>query len=475
MKKAVEVRDLSFSYPGETRKILDHADFTLEYGEFAVLSGISGEGKTTLLGLLNGVIPFLTPGKREGKIFLAGEDCTDRKAGERAFFAGTVLQNADEQIVYEKAADEAAFGCENLNLPPEEIEGRVDASLKLLRIAPDSSTRTLSGGQKQRLITAATLAMGQRILFLDEPLANLDRAGALLLLQTLKDLTKQGCAVLLIEHRLDLVLPFADSVYRLRQGKIERVANVPALLAENRRLLPASQAQTGGGSPLVELAHIRYAPGKTPLLRDISLSVREGERVWLLGENGCGTTTLLRLMARLIRPDGGAYRQSLLPEKGRRPSARWFRAAGYVYQNPSYQLFMPTVRDELAVAAPEDAYAVRMAELFGLSELLDRHPHALSEGQKRRLGIAAVLAGQPRLVFLDEPTVGQDAENLKRIGSALQTLRQETGMATVTVTHDIRCAAALCDRALLLADGVIAAQGKAHQAENYLSGQPLNQ
>ena len=158
MSNAVECRKVSFCYDGTDKMILNEADFILPYGEFSVLSGISGEGKTTLLSIINGVIPFLNHGKLTGQIFLDGEDCTARKVSERAKLVGTVLQNADEQIVYEKALDEAAFGCENLNLPSDAIEHRALAALELMKIAPNASTKTLSGGQKQRLITAATLA-----------------------------------------------------------------------------------------------------------------------------------------------------------------------------------------------------------------------------------------------------------------------------------------------------------------------------
>lgn len=471
MSNAVECRKVSFCYDGTDKMILNEADFILPYGEFAVLSGISGEGKTTLLSIINGVIPFLTQGKLTGQIFLDGEDCTTRKVSERAKLVGTVLQNADEQIVYEKALDEAAFGCENLNLPSDAIEHRALAALELMKIAPNASTKTLSGGQKQRLITAATLAMGQKILILDEPLANLDRQGSLLLLETLRKLTRQGYAVLLIEHRLDVVLPYADTVYQLTDGKVVRAKDTERLLTENRIHLSYDPPQNRSREPLLTLSGVRYAPGKQPVLKGVDLQLSRGEKLILLGENGCGKTTLLRLLARIVRPDAGRYAQNLIKQRRKnRPSAVWFQKAGYVYQNPSYQLFMPTVLQEITCSAVSEGYARRMLSLFGLSGLEERHPHSLSEGQKRRLGLAAVLAAKPELLFLDEPTVGQDVGHLTAMVEALHTLQRETGMTMVTVTHDIRCVAALCDRALFLQNGVIAAEGDAQTAEAYLSG-----
>ncbi|MBR1738116.1 MAG: ABC transporter ATP-binding protein, partial [Firmicutes bacterium] len=357
-----------------------------------------------------------------------------------------------------KAEDEVAFGCENLNMPIDDMQKSVSSALEKMMINPDMATRTLSGGQKQRLITAATLAMGQRIILLDEPLANLDRESALFLLRTLKELTQNGYAVLIVEHRLDLVLPFADKVYSISKGELTVEEEPQKILTHNQEIIPYDNEPPKRGKTLIETNAIEYSAGSIPIIRSVSLNIREGERIAVLGPNGCGKTTLLKLLARLIYPTGGGYAQNIIKTNFLTTlfaSPNWFKKAGYVYQDPSYQLFMPTIREEIGYRAASKENAERMIEMFGLQGLEERHPHSLSEGQKRRTGVAAVCAAEPKILFLDEPTVGQDFENLKLMINSIRTLRKESGFAVVTVTHDIRCKDALSDRKITMKLGKI--------------------
>jgi energy-coupling factor transport system ATP-binding protein len=380
---------------------------------------------------------------------------SDERIASRARLVGSVLQDADSQIVHAKVGDEIAFGCENLGMSPDEIGRRVDDTAASMKLDTEAFTRTLSGGQKQRLITASALAMGRKILLLDEPLANLDGEGAEFLLRTLRDLARRGHAVLLAEHRLETALPYADRHIRLADGMCaEHKKNRPLCVktpdgAEftNRRAVRSKD------DAVFTLNNITYQTSGRVIIAEASFYIKRGERIVILGENGCGKTTLLRVLARLIRPTGGALEQRVAPGLGRRASPEWFGKVGYVYQNPNYQLFMPTVLDEIAYKAAGAAEARRYAELFGLSGLLARHPHSLSEGQKRKLGIAAVCATRPEVLLLDEPTVGQDHESLGRMIEALDYINSEFGTTLVTVTHDNRCAKALADRTLRMSSG----------------------
>ena len=196
MEIAIKLNDITFKYSGASDNVLENVNLTLNYGEFALLSGVSGEGKSTLLSIINGVIPFVNSGKLSGSVEIDGKDVTKEKVSNRSKLIGTVLQNADEQIVYDYVSDEIAFGCENLNVAPNEIENRIDKYTSLLKIDKSARTRRMSGGQKQRLITASTLAMEQRIIILDEPLANLDTVGAHILLGALKRLADIGLTLL---------------------------------------------------------------------------------------------------------------------------------------------------------------------------------------------------------------------------------------------------------------------------------------
>jgi energy-coupling factor transport system ATP-binding protein len=277
------------------------------------------------------------------------------------------------------------------------------------------------------------------------------------LLETLRDLARQGNAVLLAEHRLEAALPYANRHVRLADGicaeaelkhSEEHKKNRPHCVPQHKR----------DGSFCVDdavftLNNITYQTGGRVIIADASFYIKRGERIVVLGENGCGKTTVLRLLARLIRPTSGVLEQRVAPGLGRRASPAWFGKVGYVYQNPNYQLFMPTVLDEIAYKAAGATEARRYAELFGLSELLGRHPHSLSEGQKRKLGIAAVCATRPEVLLLDEPTVGQDHDSLGRMIEALDHINGEYGTTLVTVTHDSRCAEALADRTLRMSGG----------------------
>lgn len=470
MSAALELRDVCFSYE-EGREIFGHADFLVEYGRVTLVAGHSGEGKSTLLYILSGIIPNVIYGNLSGEVCVDGESVRGRKLGQICRKVGVVLQNADEQIIQKLVEDEIAFGCENLSFPPEKIQRQIGIVCGLMKLDPAWETRSLSGGQKQRLITASTLAMGQRIIVLDEPLANLDKDGAAMLMGTLRSLARAGYCVIVVEHRLDMVLPYADDVWDVGGEKIMRVESRRAYLEEQTRLIGDACPAFGGGETLLSAEHVAFSVKKREILRDVSFEIPRGSRTVLLGENGCGKTTLMRLIARLCRPSSGRFTQHIDGRFGQKPkgSRQWYRKVGVVYQNPDYQLFMPTVRREIAFGAESAEYAESVAGLFGVSHLLDRHPQSLSEGQKRRVSIAAVVACRPELLLLDEPTVGQDYGGLCDMVRILNRLHEETGNTMVTVTHDVRCAEALCDRALLLAGGTVAKTGGKELVREYFS------
>ena len=458
---AIELKQVNFSYDGKT-KILENTDFTAEYGEVTLLSGHSGEGKSTLMYIVSGIIPNVNYGELTGDVFVDGESINGGKMGDICRKVGVVLQNADEQIIQKIVEDEIAFGCENLAFPPEKIQRQIDIVCRLMKLEKGSRCRTLSGGQKQRLITASTLAMGQRIIILDEPLANLDKDGAATLMTTLRSLAGAGYCVVVIEHRLDMVLPYVDTVWHIGNRTVRRIENKEEYLLQQTAKIADSCPEFKGGETLFMLENVAFSVKRERvILKDISLEIPKGGRTVFLGENGCGKTTLMRLIARLYKPTGGSIMQYIDEKFGQKPKGgrAWYKKVGVVYQNPDYQLFMPTVRQEIAFGAKSESYAAEIARLFGVTHLLERHPQSLSEGQKRRVSIAAVAACEPEVLLLDEPTVGQDYEGLCAMVSILNRLHEETGNTMITITHDVRCAEALCDRAFLIEGGVVKAGG----------------
>lgn len=448
--KAIELINVSFRYEGYENEILHNVNFSVDYGEVALLSGFSGEGKSTVLSLISGIIPNVTPGETTGEVLIDGENIKDKKLGEVCRKVGIVLQNADSQIIHSVVEDELAFGCENFAFPREEIGRSIARACSLMKLYPSWQTRTLSGGQKQRLITACTLATKQKILILDEPLANLDRQGAELLMNTLKDLAKEGYAVLVVEHRLDMVLPYVDTVWNIKGGEITKTEDKKAYLLSQAQTITYDGQSKVTEENVFELKNVGFSAGKREILKDITLNVKKGERLLLLGENGCGKTTLLRIIAKLNKKSKGEI-SSLIDKK----RGKWYNIINFVYQNPDYMLFMPTVRQEIAYNAKTPEYAEEIIDLFGLTTIAERHPQSLSEGQKRRVSIAAVAASDPEVLLLDEPTVGQDYAGLKEMVRILNELHERKGNTMITVTHDIRCAEALCDSTAIIKDGVV--------------------
>ena len=451
---AIRLKEVSFKYDGAKENVLENINLTVEYGETVLLSGVSGEGKSTLLSIINGVIPFVNSGEFSGSVEIDGKDVTKLKISERSKLIGTVLQNADEQIIYDLVNEEIAFGCENLNIASEEIDRRIERFTTLMQIEKNAKTKTLSGGQKQRLITASTLAMEQKIIILDEPLANLDTHTAHILLKALRNLANSGYAVLIVEHRLDVVknkqLFTSTDINDLNSG-IKTIPHADGSLP---------------GEVLIKGEKLFFAAGDRNIIDGLDIEIRAGERIVLLGENGCGKTTLMRMLARLNKPNDGMLSQTIT--KSKKANSKWFSKVGYVYQNPVYQLFMPTLLSEISFKAKSEKIAREMINAFGLSGLEQRHPQSLSEGQKRRASIAAVCASEPTILFLDEPTVGQDYKNLCKTVETVNKINKNLGTAIVTVTHDKRCAGALADRVLIMENGKISRQGDYRLANEFL-------
>lgn len=464
MDIAIRLKDVSFKYDGAAENVLENINLTVEYGETVLLSGVSGEGKSTLLSIINGVIPFVNSGEFSGSVEIDGKDVTKLKISERSKLIGTVLQNADEQIIYDLVNDEIAFGCENLNIVCEEIERRIERFTTLMQIEKNAKTKTLSGGQKQRLITASTLAMEQKIIILDEPLANLDTHTAHILLKALRNLANSGYAVLIVEHRLDVVKNYIDKVMRIENKQLFTSTDINDLNSGIKTIPHADGSLPG--EVLIKGEKLSFAAGGRNIIDGLDIEIRAGERIVLLGENGCGKTTLMRMLARLNKPSDGALSQTIT--KSKKANSKWFSKVGYVYQNPTYQLFMPTLLSEISFKAKSEEMAREMINAFGLSGLEQSHTQSLSEGQKRRASIAAVCASEPTVLFLDEPTVGQDYKNLCKTVETVNKINKNLGTAIVTVTHDKRCAGALADRVLIMENGKISRQGDYRLANEFL-------
>jgi len=442
----VAFRDLSVRFPDRLDPALRQVTESVAAGEVVAITGPSGCGKTTLARALAGFIPALIPAEVEGEIRVQGEDARATDPSRLAEGIGLVQQDPDAQICTLRVRQEIAFGPENLCLPIDEVDRRVDEALRLVGIEHlvSRETTTLSGGEKQRLAIASILAMAPEILVLDEPTSSLDPLGAKQIFDTLSCLQQETSRTLLvIEHRLAPLLPMAPRVWVMDGGRIvlrrptrrrEDLVEMGLRVGWPRRPEGASAA----GRPAVELERIHFDYGGEAILDDLSLAVRSGEILGVIGPNGSGKTTLLRLLAGLERSQEGAI--------WRADGVR----VGLLFQHPHQQIFERTVRRELEIDGSltdsEQSDLLKGARLAGLGEAA---PLSLSMGEQRRLTMAATLRRDPSLLLLDEPFIGQDRRNVAWMIGSILTAR-ERGAATVLVSHDVSLVSALTDRILYL-------------------------
>ena len=436
----LEVVDLCFTHIGQTHPTVQGGHLTLQPGELVVLAGATGSGKSTLLNCLTGIAPEHTGGKLAGQVVYRGREITDWSIRQRSQAMGVMLQNVETQLFTDRIWDEVVFGLENWNLPPGEIQSLTQAALDEFDLAAQQTWRIdqLSAGQKQRLLLACLLTRRQEILLLDEPFAYLDAAGVSLLLDLLQQRARQGQAILLIEHRLELLRSVCDRAYRIEDGQISpwtlTKQQVPPTLwnAGATETCPPSPTVTSRVESDLILQTHGVSWGGYPAFPDLQIYAQEV--VLLKGDNGCGKTTLLKLLSGLLKPATG--RLDLLA----RDVTRWSvvkiaKFIGFVLQNPNHQLFADSVQSEVMqpTVSPDQAEALLVQ--MNLKHCADKHPHALSQGQKRRLALAAVLARQPRICLLDEIMVGQDPTSLSLMLQALKLFTDEGGTLIFT-SHD---------------------------------------
>lgn len=468
--KAIKLKNVSFSYI-DNEMIIDNVNLELDYSSINLIAGPSGEGKSTVMNIISGIIPSLINGQITGEVFIDEENISNKKLGDISRKVGIVLQNPDSQIIQKRVDDEIAFGLENIGVKPETIKKQINTVTKMMNLDPNWECRKLSLGQKQRLIIASILAMGQKIILLDEPLSSIDKKCSLLILNTLKSLKRAGYCIVIIEHRLDILLPYVDNIFHIENKQITKIENKEEYLKKQSERIVDICSSDDSTSDLFKLENISFKTNKREILKNISFSIPKGKRTLILGENGCGKTTLIQIIARLLKQSSGTIHQSLdskFKEK-KHGSKKWFKKVGYIFQNPDYQLFMPTVKDELYYNQKDKEYADKIASLFDIKKLYNRHPQSLSEGQKRRVSIAAILASRPSVVILDEPTVGQDYKHLKEMVNTLNLIHQQEKNTMIIITHDVRCASSLTDKAVLIEDGKVKEEGDKKLVEKFFS------
>ena len=447
---AIEVRGLSFAYPGADAAVLEGLDWSVPQGAFALLVGGTGSGKSTLLSLLK---PEIAPtGECAGELRVLGEDVADMDVRASAERVGYVFQDPENQIVCETVWHEMAFGLENLGVSRDEMRRRVAETSYFFGLEDwlHRDTDTLSGGRKQLLSLAAVLALRPRVLLLDEPTSQLDPVAEKNFLHALFRVNRElGCTVVVATHQPRPMLEYATCAYRIEGGRVREVADLASLGGREGLLtLDSCQPAPGAapGAAAIREGWFRYDRAGGWVLRGLDVTFSAGAVHAIVGGNGCGKSTLLSVLAKTAKLQRGRM-------------VRGAGSAALLPQNPKALLVAETVRDELmewaSTCGYDEAAARERVARLGLAGLEARHPYDLSGGQRQLLALTKLLLIGPELLLLDEPTKGLDPASRRIIARALRDHAQAGG-AVIMATHDLDFAEQVADDIAMMFDGEIA-------------------
>ena len=457
IKKMIKFENVNVTMQG--KRILSDVNLEIQDGEFVLICGESGCGKTTMTKLINGLIPhFVRDVSVDGTITVCGKNVAEMPMYEIAELVGSVFQNPRTQFFYTNSNAEMAFGLENRGVEPEYIRERIKNTINELDIEKleDRNVFSMSGGEKQLLAFASVYAMNPQIYVLDEPSANLDIAAMEKLSERMKVIKEKGHTVVVAEHRLAWIQKFADRIIFMKEGHIEQEFTsdefkaLPNLKREQmglRSIVP-EQIQipeiTGNSEDAVlQICNLSCKRNKQMIFQNISLSARVGDIIGITGKNGAGKSTFCNCLCGLLKPKGGEilYQGKKLSEKART------KLFGMVMQEVNHQLFSDSVKNE-CMLANEEASEQEIRELlekFDLEEYAEYHPMILSGGQRQRLAICQAVMGEKKLLIFDEPTSGLDFRHMCQVEKLMKQLSEEKYIIIV-VTHDYEFLNRACKR-----------------------------
>lgn len=441
------------------KRILSDINLEIQDGEFVLICGESGCGKTTMTKLINGLIPhFVRDVSVDGTITVCGKNVAEMPMYEIAELVGSVFQNPRTQFFYTNSNAEMAFGLENRGVEPEYIRKKIKNTINELDIEKleDRDVFSMSGGEKQLLAFASVYAMNPQIYVLDEPSANLDIAAMEKLSEIMKVIKEKGHTVVVAEHRLAWIQKFADRIIYMKEGRIEQEFTSDEFKALSdlkrkqmglRSIVP-EQIQipeiTGNSEDAVlQICNLSCKRKKQMIFQNISLSARAGDIIGITGKNGAGKSTFCNCLCGLLKPKGGEilYQGKKLSEKART------KLFGMVMQEVNHQLFSDSVKNE-CLLANEEASEQEIRELlekFDLEEYAEYHPMILSGGQRQRLAICQAVMGEKKLLIFDEPTSGLDFKHMCQVEKLMKQLSEEKYIIIV-VTHDYEFLNRACKR-----------------------------
>lgn len=496
MEPIIDVENLSFKYFGCNDFALKDINIKIGKGEFIGVIGKSGSGKSTLLHCLTGIIPHEIKGEKTGSVMINNLNTDEHGISEITNQLGIVFQNPEIQLFNISVEDELAFICENLAYPIDEIKKSVDFALDTIGIRhlKDEYPFNLSGGEKQKVAIASVLTVRPKILVLDEPTSELDAKGKETVFKTLKKLKNDGMTIILVDHNLDGSYKLADKLILLDDGKIEMFGETENILKspmiESLGLRLPQQVQMGLKLKLdgmlmdienmarlldekiinkefsikylnlvnnsnvenaIKIENLSFKRDNHVILKNIDLEIKKGDFIALIGKNGSGKTTLALIIMGILKKNKGVV--NVFGEtNGDIKKIR--KKVGFLFQNPEHQLFCNTVTEEIKYGLENDIDMNKIMENMNLKRLKDNHPLTLSRGERQRVATATAISNNPEILIIDEPTTGQDWNNIKSFMNILKELN-DNGKTILIITHDMRVVGEYCKKVILMDDGEI--------------------
>lgn len=514
----IEFKDFTFRYKSQAKPTLYNINLTIYEGEKVLILGPSGSGKSTLSNCVNGLIPFSEKGEMKGSLKVDGVETKEASLFKLSKKVGTVLQDSDAQFVGLSVGEDIAFALENENMPRKEMLPKVEGAAKIVGMEAflEHLPYALSGGQKQKVALAGVMHDKVKVLIFDEPLAALDPHMGMVAVDLIDQICRaQNKTALIIEHRLeDVLYRPVDRIILMAEGRIVADMNPEEMLRSDllekhgiREPLYLTAMKYAGCSfekeqrlsdpealelteenkeclrhffqkeveiqdiktdePVVEVENVSFAYDDVKVLRNVTCEIRKGEKIALIGKNGAGKTTLARLICGVNRPTEGViklqgkdYKALSIKEVG--------EMIGYVMQNPNQMLVKDIIHEEVEMALKLRGYsaeeieertrkALQMCDLYSMRNW---PISSVSYGQRKRITIAAVLALEPDVMIMDEPTAGQDYRHYVEIINFINELNEKYGKTIVLITHDMHLAIENTDRAIVFSDGQMIADDK---------------